>query len=248
MLIDGSRPEVRNIYATKNDGKYLPNDSIIVEFNEPINKATAEDPANYTINGKNLKDQVKDQGITLLDVEESYDETGKKIFNWEAIKEINTDKDGNKLGKERNLVIIELKPSFARNEIRNAQNNLLQVKSVADWAGLIDLTDNNKISTQEKGFFYDVPEIEAGLNLQSQSPEQFVLQLGDDLYTDVNTENKFNFANAENNIKVTLEEKNRDGSNFKYTLTTEDYEIRAVETGIEDNKYVLELKKTGQKY
>ena len=221
MVIDGKRPEVRNVKATKNDGKFLPNDSILVEFNEPVNKLTAEDAANYTINGKNLKEFDAVKSIKLIDIEEAYPE--EEAPKWTAIEE----------GKERNSVLIELKPSFARNEIRNAQNNLLQVKSIADWAGMTDLSDNNKISTQDFTFIYDVPEVKMVLNIKPQSPEQFVLTLGDDLYVDEDQNAKFNFKNAE--IKVTLEGKDKDDKDFSKVIT--DYEIR----NVEDNKYILEL-------
>jgi|GEM_PF-4165588 len=223
MLIDGKRPEVRRVVATKNNGKFLPNDSILVEFNEPVNKATAEDPANYTINGKNLKTYNGIKKITLIDVKEAYAEG--MAPEWEAIE----------AKKERNSVIIELKPSFARNEIRNGQSNLLQVKSIADWAGLTDLSDNNKISTQDFTFMYDVPDVEMALEVVSQSPEQFVLTLGDDLYVDQSQGTKFNFKNAD--IKVTLEGKDKDGKAFSEPIT--DYAIRTVK----DNEYILELTK-----
>lgn len=170
MLIDGIRPFIEAVKVSNDNEKYLGSYTILAIFNEAINR-TAEIKGNWVLNGHRLTDaDVK--VIEVLDVEEAGIST-PKYLNYDAVV----------AGKERNSVIIELRTSAALRYLVDGEN-LIQVKSVSDWAGLTDVSDNNKITTQDFLFNYAKPTTDPGLKLIMQSPEQFVLTLDEPLYLD----------------------------------------------------------------
>ncbi|CDI48529.1 S-layer protein [Clostridium tetani] len=210
MLVDKVKPEVRDVIASKNEkgDNKLPKDSLLVVFSEPVSRLTAENPNNYILNGNKLT--AKDvNSIKVLDVTDNV-------------------KYAESNGKERRSVIVSLNSAFARKQLRSGKN-LLQVRSIADWAGMYDLSDNNKITTQDFVFNYETPKADTGLSIKMESPEQFVLTLNDPLYTDVNATKEYKLTDN-GALEVSLGD----------TIIPEDkYEITYV---AEEDAYILELK------
>ena len=210
MLVDKVKPEVRDVIASKNEkgDNKLPKDSVLVVFSEPVSRLTAENPNNYILNGNKLT--AKDvNSIKVLDVTDNV-------------------KYAESNGKERRSVIVSLNSAFARKQLRSGKN-LLQVRSIADWAGMYDLSDNNKITTQDFVFDYETPKANTGLEMKMESPEQFVLTLNDPLYTDVNATKEYKLTDN-GALEVSLGD----------TIIPEDkYEITYV---AEEEAYILELK------
>ncbi|BDR66070.1 hypothetical protein K144313037_02940 [Clostridium tetani] len=216
MLVDKLKPEVRDVIASKNEkgDNKLPKDSLLVVFSEPVSRLTAENPNNYILNGNKLT--AKDvNSIKVLDVTDNV-------------------KYAESNGKERRSVIISLNSAFARKKLIGGTEsapgkNLLQVRSIADWAGMYDLSDNNKITTQDFVFKYVTPTAKTGLGMEMESPEQFVLTLNDPLYTDVNATKEYKLTDN-GALEVSLGD----------TIIPEDkYEITYV---AEEDAYILELK------
>ena len=139
ILVDKVKPEIRAVKASDNDGIKLPNNSLLITFSEGVNRLTAENPANWVINGNKLKaSDVKSIKVLDIDSIES---------SWTSVK---TGK-----GLERSQVVLTLTPEAAKTLLVTGEN-LIQARSIADWAGMYDLSDNNKITTQDFKFDYKV--------------------------------------------------------------------------------------------
>jgi hypothetical protein len=179
MLIDRTKPSVQDVRSPKADDqgqideKYLPANTLLVVYSEPVNRLTAEAPENYVLNGHKLLPEDVSY-IRVLDIKTEEDEVGQALVKLDAVDKT----------KERNSVVIKLRPVAAKKYLVNGEN-LLQAKSIADWAGLTDLSDNNKITTQDFIFNYAKPDANVELNIEKQSPEQYLVTL-DALFVDEN--------------------------------------------------------------
>ncbi|WP_432662553.1 hypothetical protein R9X47_18700 [Wukongibacter baidiensis] len=267
MVIDKTMPSIIDMKVPNAENpNYLPQLTLMAKFSEPIDVITAQNPSNWRINGRTLT--ASDVEIRVLDSSEEMNRTGapnwntggwstvmngKAITDFEAFTE---EEDGN---RERNLVVMKLTPSFAANYMESGQNTI-QANSIVDWAGNTDLSDNNKVNTQNFYFDYSVPESTPGISIEmdSSSPEQFVLTLNEALFTDANATNAVDLTTYAD-LFVGLVEVDEDkypadervkSTNITDTIITlegTDYAISQHPAG-DNTSYLLELTKDWTKF
>ncbi len=208
VITDNNEPELAYVYSNVEG---LKANSIVVEFSEPVDTLTAENPEIYTINGKNLKFDYKYSGtrdvyqkyapdeevdarfnsIKLLDVRDECSAADKVLVDAlqahidaaEGEGTFDVDND------PRRFVVIELTNRAAKEILRDtttasgsqAEKNLLYVHRVFDVAGVSDHVDENMIEPVPFYFNYRKPEVVKGIKLYKHSPEQYNLVV-EDLY------------------------------------------------------------------
>lgn len=198
MLIDKFAPAIEKVKVSNDDKTYLGTYTILAVFNEAVS-TSAEVPGNWVINGQRLTESDV-YNIRVLDVVESDpDNTDLELRKYLSYTAVQEEDD------ERNCVVIELKPSAAKRLLFNGIN-VIQVKSVTDWAGMTDLSDNNKITTQDFEFNYKQVEAEPELGIIMESPEQFILTLNEPLYKDEDAETELVLNNDEITVELILDE------------------------------------------
>lgn len=275
-LQDENAPSLSKVIAFTDDINYLPSDSIIAVYDKPVNRLTAENASYYTLNGKVLNGEktIKDINgnitevipyvsyIRVLDKESQESEFGKKLLAYNGIKEIVESDEY----EERSVVVIQLSRRFARSNLldKSEGNNLLQIKNISDWAGMTDLTDNNRISTQDMSFSYVKPEGKTSVKITRESAEQYVVVLegvyrdqedteeieltADDLETNLfETESTTTGGIAIKNIQVTSSDSlsardnkyytDKYGENYYLVEMTEDFTDIMGTDGIYEGKY-----------
>ncbi|MDQ7093938.1 Ig-like domain-containing protein [Desulfosporosinus sp. PR] len=210
-LIDKTQPVMSSVTAPDADN---PN-RIVVTFSEPINTepAAAVNAANSALNPTNW----------VLN--------GHVLLTSDLVAKGITVEPGN----ARNAVDINLTNSAIQKYLVDGEN-LIQAKSISDWAGLTDLTDNNKISTQDFTFNYSKPVVTPGLNITLGSAEQYELSLATPLYTDKDATTELDLTTEP--LKVQLIDTS---SKAQILDLTGDYSI--VKDPADTSKYVLELTK-----
>lgn len=227
MLIDGVKPSIETVKSSN-----LPSNTLLAQFNEAVNQGSATNPANWVINGNVLKaTDLRAGGIQVLDVKEEITNTSTLAYDV-----LNNYASAVTAGKERGSVIIPLTATAAAKYLQTG-DNLIQARSVSDIAGLTDLSDNNKITTQDFVFNYAPPVATADLEMVMESPEQFVLQLNKPLYATEDLDGTVYDMDAPGAIKVELI--NPSTGDVILTLDPADYVI----TALGDDKYILELTK-----
>ncbi|SHJ13373.1 Ig-like domain-containing protein [Desulfofundulus thermosubterraneus] len=217
MLIDKFAPTAYGVKAFNNDASFLPANTLMAVFSEPVNRLTAENPENWVLNGHKL---------TANDVKEI------RVLDIPTEEPLADDYSAVQKGKERNTVFITLTNTAVKLYLVDGQN-LLQAKSIADWAGLTDLSDNNKITTQDFVFEYKKPEVQPGIGLTKESPEQFVITVNEPIYTDENATRKVDLS-AAGQLNVQLLEQ---GGTVIENLRESDYRV----VPLQDDQFILEL-------
>jgi hypothetical protein len=221
MLIDKFAPAVNDIIAFNGDEEFLPRNTLLVLFSEPVNRLTAEKPENWVINGKKLvAADVAEIRVLDIPTEELI------VDDYSAVTQ----------GKERCSVFLTLTNAAARLLLEDGEN-LLQARSIADWAGLTDLSDNNKITTQDFIFPYEKPVANPGIEITGESPEQFVMNVNDALFTDINATTLFD-PTASGALNVQLLEPVTKA--VIETLAEADYRIVPLPAS-DEYEYILEL-------
>ncbi|HZK00866.1 MAG TPA: hypothetical protein VFC79_12695, partial [Tissierellaceae bacterium] len=237
MVKDSRVPRIEKIVAPRVvdgeiDESYLPAKTLLAEFNEAVARLSAEKPENWVINGNKLS-EADVNFIRVIDYDEVGTISGKAFDDYSAIKT-------RKTNRPRTSVIISLthraEREYLKGNVGQPMDNLIQVRSVTDVAGLSDLSDNNKITTQNFIFEYTRPESKTGLGIEIESPEQYVLELYEDLYTDDESGSLFDITTS-GAIKVEL--LSTTNKTLVKELDNDDYRI--VGLGPDEEGYILEL-------
>lgn len=189
-LIDRNAPTVSKIVSFNDDINFLPSDSLMVVFSEPVSRETAERPENYKLNAKELTIQDIEY-IRVLDTRSQEDSAGEALLDFTGVDE----------SLARNTVIIQLKRSFARSGALKVGENLLQINKVTDWAGLTDLSDNNEVNTQNMPFGHNRPFGNPDITITSESPEQFVVVL-DGIYPDIDSRDSWVLSKSDITVSM----------------------------------------------
>ena len=237
MVKDSRVPRIEKVVAPKIvdggiDESYLPAKTLVAEFNEAVSRISAENPENWVINGNKLSEADVDF-IRVIDYDEEGTISGKSFNAYSAIAT-------RKIGRPRTSVVIRLSHRAEREYLKGSENkptdNLIQARSITDVAGLSDLSDNNKITTQNFIFEYTRPVSKPGLNIVMESPEQYVLELFEDLYLDNESGSPVDLAQV--GLKVEL--LNTTSKTQVKLLDRDDYRIVGLD---EEGRYILELTK-----
>lgn len=254
MLIDGTKPVAGAVEASQTDRTWLGSNTLLAVFSESMERISSETPNNWILNGHVLE-ATDVRAIKVLDLRNESTVDNQKYLDYTAVKNVIQ----NNLGKERSCVIIELTSATARRYLVTGQN-LLQARTMADWAGVTDnLTNNNKITTQDFLFTYDTPVAKAGILIdydvlpqyrdaegkatKKESPEQFIVKIVDGpLYADEETKIEIGLddtAVTNAGLRVTIE-----GYGLTKLTLTRNVDYRIVKlAGEEDGTYILELMK-----
>ncbi len=223
--VDANQPFLAAVYA--NVEGLRPN-SIVVEFSEPMDTLTAENPEVYTINGVNLKfddkypgkrdvyldaaNQTLYRSIELLDVIGQYAVGDPRIDYINAIKARIEQSEGEGAfdvnNDPRRFVIIELTNKAARRILvdttsaaTTAEMNKLDVQRAFDVAGVSNHVNENMIQPVPLYFPYVSPEEVKGLELIIHSPEQYNIVV-EDMYMTENSANMFDLSTPPSGINT----------------------------------------------
>ncbi|WP_271628939.1 hypothetical protein [Caldicellulosiruptor sp. DIB 104C] len=230
-LVDAKAPEA--VGVTNPDYR-----TIVAEFTEPVSMTEAEKVANWVLNGHQL---------TSADV--AFIKVGRDVNNDGVIKAIDVvSYDITTHTDNRNFVTIQLTPTGMSYLKEAGKVNLLQAYNIIDYAGLTDVTGQNKATTQE--FTFTTPQPPAAPTISDvvmDSPEQFRVKFSTEVQKkDTNgtpldaNDFKFEYQNgvdANNNpVWVTV---NLENTPTHVNDTTNG--IFAVVTPLSNKEYLIEL-------